>query len=978
MKENQLNNVQKQINELDKEILLFLHNLEEINIESPKIAYQIRKRVNIIEIIENNEIVEKKEWEIESRVGKYEGKNFELKIAYSDSLDDDKNILYSFFRTNVSFPFPALVHGTFELNENRNHLIDDDSGHNKYLLTELIQLMIDTAKKISKSSQEVSWKALKLLSVGDFADETLKQLDFKEKLLQKIKENELIPLVSNSYKSFNDEIYIYEKPYAHIIKNLFPSLAIYTKDKQLIDFIKKNLGDLPKIDTEIFFNKISNFSNENKLSKLERSKLIKFIYSDYKKYISENKSFPELFIDEDEKVIPSDTVIFFPSNSENVNIPNFIKLKYINSMLLKFLKSIFEKEDSLDLAKKLEIFNIKKDQFEDIIYQIIDKTNERIEDQPKQEEETVKKFINSMYQNFLQFSEKIDISKLNKTIPLLNRNKKLVYMDKSKHIFFGNEYNNEILENILSSDKFLANYQNFGLVINDEKNTAYKFFEWLGVKKSIPIEETDPYTDEISGYKEYLKEIIRNKAKNYSHLENLDYDTELRIRNNEHIYIYPKIITIKDLKKILEKKCYLDIIIWLLRDNIITKHIGEKYENSLYLGIKVGSQRSKRFITNFHQPSSFIWQLKNSNWIETTNGKKAKPKECVYSENIPKELIQYIETPKINYEDPILKKYEISKDEIKDLFSKIGITDTLNNISVNTIFNLLLKIENINLENQIIKKFYNLLAKEYDRDDLESYEYNEFKNKGKVLSEKDDQICFRKSSDVFYIPNSSLPKDLVSKLPKIYMSNIYPVEKVQKLFCLNTISKAEIKLDNEPLKHRLHSQFSKDFAELKPYIYSYIVDNDLEEKIVFKLLKKLEIILCENISATTEISERKLSFNISNYESLRFDNKIYIRIDRNFNSISDLKENFNFLKLIPKIIYEIIEIENLEMKYRELYSSKEKYRRDILKEHIGKSFNEKLEISQKLFGNFITLEERFWITITDITKKRSNIQDGKY
>jgi len=69
-------------------------------------------------------------------------------------MGDNVNRLFCYFKTEVKFPFPAIIHGTFELDDTRNHLVKSEI--NRFLLKELANLMIDTAKKLTQTDGKVS------------------------------------------------------------------------------------------------------------------------------------------------------------------------------------------------------------------------------------------------------------------------------------------------------------------------------------------------------------------------------------------------------------------------------------------------------------------------------------------------------------------------------------------------------------------------------------------------------------------------------------------------------------------------------------------------------------------------------------------------------------------------------------------------------------------------------------------------------
>ena len=330
LKEKQTQEVQEQINnEINKEVLLFLNNLEKIIVESPERSFEIEKEIlesktiirefnylfswdeipgndnnklikyliqkfgidwvkdgkieknddgkaiivrtdqkilslklnnektnvnleiddgSTVEFIvklensklniyyyDNNEPLEKV-WNIKTRNGKYKNKNYELKIAWNDNLDDKICRLYSYFKTNVKFPFPALIHGTFDLTSDRNHFTPQ-SKHNIFLIYELIQLLIDTALEISNN--EISYKPLKLLSIqgNESFDTFFEDNDFSSKLKSKIRANKVFPTIANKYISHEDKPIFYQNNYAEVLPpNKFQNLLIFSNNKSESSF----------------------------------------------------------------------------------------------------------------------------------------------------------------------------------------------------------------------------------------------------------------------------------------------------------------------------------------------------------------------------------------------------------------------------------------------------------------------------------------------------------------------------------------------------------------------------------------------------------------------------------------------------------------------------------------------------------------------------------------------------------------------
>jgi hypothetical protein len=176
--------IQAQINELGLEVGLFLNNLTEIRIESSERNETIKRippeqgfsdkngfyEMRLLNAAE--EIIAKKEWRIFTSSGELPENlrqdettrqfEFDLRIAVSNKMDDNVNRLFSYFKTEVKLPFPAIIHGTFELDGSRNHL--NDTPVNEFLLKKLAELMIKTAKALTQSKKTVTWDSIKLLA----------------------------------------------------------------------------------------------------------------------------------------------------------------------------------------------------------------------------------------------------------------------------------------------------------------------------------------------------------------------------------------------------------------------------------------------------------------------------------------------------------------------------------------------------------------------------------------------------------------------------------------------------------------------------------------------------------------------------------------------------------------------------------------------------------------------------------------------
>jgi len=899
------------------------------------------------------------------KISTYNSKNYELKIAYSNKLDDSKNILYSFFRTNVKFPFPALIHGTFDLGENRNSL--NKSDENNFLIGELIQLMIETAIEITKSSKP-SWNALKLLICGEFDDPVLKEFNFNQKLKEQIKKNKLFPTISNNYISLTENPIFFKNQFSDIIPSKYlPNLTIWTIEKEIVSYIKNELNGLYKISTGEFFEKVSDLSKNGNINLFQRSKLIKYIHSEFETELILNQYKLELFIDDKNNIISSLSTKFIPSARIEISVPDYVNLRLINNNLIDYLKQDFNETENDDLASKLKYFNVKRYRFDDIIKQIVDETRLVLNIQNKIE--ILSKLNNCLFANYLKYSN-IDRPYVSFVeIPVLNKNDEIIYVSKYKKekLYFGNEYDNEIIERLFNTKKHLFLCSPNQLKLKKDNNLK-DFFKWLGVSESLSIEEiTLTHGEYIDQIKESLKATIKNPFSNTTF--GLWIDTIDRIKKDQYIGIRIKSKTINEFQNLLENAEFVDILVWLLRDKNITS-VFKPTEIFDPLEIYAGGQRNYRNINKFSYKSYFLWQLQNIKWIKTKTNQKLKISECFISDRIPENLLNYLNKPYFDKNNAIFIKYNISEKEIYDLFNKLGIQNEIKKIPKHLIYNLLFKLPNENEDNKSIKSLYEVIAQNIDNHNLISYEQINFKSKGKLLAEFNKIIDYYDVNTVYYTSKSLYPKNLINKLPILLIDNTFDEKKISDIFCINLLDSVSIEIDGEPQKHKLHNEFNNDFNELKPFIYSYIIENDNENE-KLEVLKDLQIILCEIVQTVAIINNNQIKFDMVNYEYINSENTYYIRIDNTYNSILDLKGDFHFRDIISEIITELISNKEKKSHFRELYSSEEKYRHSILKSDLKELAITNLEKSQRLFGRYISHEERFWNIIAAIKNQQA-------
>lgn len=975
LKEGQTKEVQDQINnEINKEVLLFLNNLEKIIVESPERNFEIEKDITknqaTIREFDNdiNKIFEKV-WNLNSRKGKHKGKNYELKIAWNENLDDEISRLYSYFKTNVKFPFPALIHGTFDLTSDRNHFTPK-SEHNTFLVDELIQLLIDTALEIS--CNEISYKPLKLLSIQgkENFDTFFDDNNFTEKLKNKIRQNNVYPTIANEYISYMEKPVYYTNNYADILPpKRFPYLLPFTEDEKIKETL--NWIGYYTYEKEYFFKTISEISSQ--LSIKQRAKLIYYLTKDFSDSDIEKNNLPNIFIDQENQIINSDSEIFLPPSGENIKIPIKLNLKIVNSELFTHLKKIFDSENAEVIEDRLKLFGIKVYRFGEIFRRIVSDFNNKT-DKTKSKREAVKNLLSSLYELYILNKDKegIDINiPSNVSIPILNKNNGLT---KVNNVYLGKEYENKLCEILYEYDrsKLVGSPKILGL---EEKENVTEFLKWLGVAK-YPRKKVINAEDEFGHF------AIQNFP--YKEKRIYDYDATFtsfkKLKSKGYRINEIKVETIEDLENILKNNSNENILYWLNCDKRVTE-ANETNPNS-QIKFSITSKQYYACIRNEDIPSYLLWKIKCTKWIKTETDKIAKPTDCCISKTISKEFSPFIEIPNIKYDCQLFKDSKITKDEINYFLSKVGVNKEISDFSTETIYSMLANLHNIDKEGKKAKLIYRELAENLDdkKIDKSSSAYQSFIAEGLVYCKKDGKYSYELTRNVYYVEDKTFGEDIINQFYTIEIDRRKGQKKINTLFGVLPLENLEFNLKSPPSIHQLNEIFQKEIEELKPYFYAFRLAKDTDGK-ELNWIKNTKITLCTSIEPQYKHNEELREFILNPYEFIYIEkkNEVYLLVDngKKYSSIADFQSDYKFADSIAEIFSSIIKVDTHRSSFRELFKESKINRNYILETELDDKDLEKLKSAKKKLNIVDDPKIQFWFSILSTLNKDYNYRKYK-
>lgn len=977
LKELQTKEVQEQINdEINKEVLLFLNNLEKIIVESPGRNFEIEKEISENQATirefdyDTGETVEKV-WNLKSRKGKHKSKNYELKIAWNDNLDDKIGRLYSYFKTNVKFPFPALIHGTFDLTSDRNHFTPK-SEYNNFLMDELIQLLIDTALEISNN--EISYKPLKLLSFqgNKNFDTFFDDNDFSEKLKNKIRENKVYPTISNEYASYEAKPVFYKNNYAEILPaSAFPNLLLFSNDENIKNTI--NWIGYYIYNKKFFFDTISKISIDLNIE--QRGRLISFLANDFHNIDILKKDLPNIFIDQDNKIITSDSEIFLPPSGERIEIPIKLNLKIINSDLFAQFKKILRSENAEVIEDRLKLFGIKVYRFGEIFRRIVSDFNNST-DKTKSKRESIKYLLYNLYElyNLNKDKESIDINiPSNISIPILNKNNGET---KVNNVYLGKEYENKLGEMLYEYDKskLVGSPKTLGL---DEKENTTEFLKWLGVSK-YPRKRIQ----DIKNTK-FFEVVLKNypyKKNPISYEEEINTYEDFKRKNSVHSIKSCSVQTILDLKNILMNNSIENIIYWINEDSELRTHLEKGFEISeqsqLQMGITIRVHTYRDYkVCNHNTIYSYIhYCFSNIDWIETETEKKSKPTDCCISKTITKDFSPFIEIPKIRYDSQLFKDTKLSKDDVDYFLLKVGINKEISDFSTETIYTMLANLSSIDKDGKRAIFIYRELAENLDdkKIDKNSSSYQFFINEGLVYCKKEGKYSYEVAKNVYYVEDKIFGEDIISQFHTIEIDRRKGARKIKSLFGVTPLENLEFILNSNPILHNLNDLFQKEIDILKPYFYAFRLLKDTDGK-ELNWIKNSKITLCTQINPKYNHDGEAKDFELKPYEFIYIENKneVFLRIDDGdkYKSIADFQSDYKFSDSIAEIYSSILKVDLHRVSFSRLFEANTEKRSHIIKTELDDLNLDKLKSAKQKLNVVDDPKIQFWFSVLSTLKK---------
>lgn len=990
------------------EILLFLNKLEELEVQSPTEHFIISKIVlpnNKIKLLRTDFLEEESNewiWNILEDKGTIEGteetKNYELKIAYNPNEKVRFNKLFSYFRTEVDFPYPVIAHGSFELKSDRNHLARDKNDFNFQLIEKLAKLLVDCALKLTES-EESNYDALKLLIPTEYQHSSLYDApwEFDELIKDYINETALFPTITNQYISLQEDFKFYDVQIDHLIPYQyykdFATLLKSTSDSQIIEYINENHFDYIYPDKD-FTQKLNKIIEDKAFTLNQKSEWVDILSSSTRKFYQEEKpKLPNLLVAKDGASIKTgEEEVILPPSGSTYDLPKKLELQFLDKNFTELLKTQIS-GDIRDLSTRLRVFGVDEYSMTVVARKVISASHKLAKKEPSNKKANISSMHKVLFHIYDGLKDDFDKTSFFQGLPsplLFTKNGKLV---SANSLYFGEDYDAGYLcYNLFkkvnnSKDLFVGaiNVNGFEDLLNEHSQSKIeKYLRWIGVAdhpRKIVIEN-----NKIPNKSEFVHHVFDSLKYPYSLPEDYKvFETKQEIKTTYGHDL--KVLWYDNFDSIVKNTDIEYLLAWFLVDKDLHQSIVRDLDfDGAEFWLLFDQVRNHRYIEDSDIKSYILFYLKSQKFIPVDDGLKVKPIECVDNSG---NLSPLVHSPQINYEAEVFDYYNIQPDQIELILNRLGVKESFKDLPIDVMYGFLnehhryfdKKSSSASvLYNSIIDATQNL-PKNFNWD-IEKRDY--YLENGYVLCEVDGKNEYVSVKEATYVLNPNHSQDLLSKLKVAKVRQRVGNTRIKDLFGIEPIDYIEFEVVKPEFNKELNEQFSQELEELKPLFFIYRYQKNLKKKQKDRELgdlKSLKVKLCKSSTVHFELNGKKQSLCLKENEYVyeKKSKTYYIHVSSTIKSYQDLKHDYRFTETLADIVCGAIAVTENRKDFMLIIGQPHSKWREIL----TREFSNFHELENEVLKNFkgaLSVKEQFWKSVLKACRlefKNIELQDEK-
>ena len=931
---------QKQIRFLRPEVLLFASSLAELEIvvkdESCEYWRRDEPEGTAARVYLGSGNADYREWELYSQRGAVPRESlppeqpsststeYELVLAIPTNHNAVPSYLYSYFPTEVRFPYPVVCHVTLDLISNRQQPQNTPANH--FILGQLAGFMAETAEILAHKSSAES--GLKLIAGDSSSSDGLEKFNFRSLLLNAAKTRAIVPTLNDGIVIPHKARRVAFSDTSWLPKTAFGSV-VNLNDQSIRPVLEKL--DVPPLCASDWL------IAEGSLRFETLEERAKFIAGVIRFQVNEAFTLSGLLLDGNEKPVPKGCKVFLPPTAQRgLSLPEWFEIRFLHQGLRQALTDKLQPKDQEGLASLLSPLGVTRYSLDNVLSALVAQANRRTEAEPDQKDSIRRELLKALCDLFPLSESREERARFPKDARVLVLTKSGTYEDARK-LYLSAEYGSRgrILEDLYGSfapEKLIAPPAALG--ISEETFPLAEFFLWIGVAE-FPREILVGGVE--SGFVEHVKASMTEPVV----ME--DYSCQ-RIEDLPWLK-FKELLSVDGLEEFLAQAPPAAVLAWLATDN---RALNWKSPSVLHgkVGCWPPHRRDPRFSAG-PIPSYVRWKLQTTKWLPTRNQRLAAPQECLAE---PVQGIEDLLPQPARPTPDQAQRYNVPISYFRDAFDRAGVLPGFSQIDPEQLYELLLSLPTRDPTGLVAKSVYNAVLKHFERADLrDSAARERFVRTGEMLARSPVGDKYFPIEQVRHVDSEDIPAALRRRINVATLPKRSGSQKVEALFGVQTVERSEI------IRRITHYQ---------PVCDASIVDDEIQHlKPLFFHLRRsqarraresaefaqLNVLVCSTIEGEVEFQGQKDPLELGSWDWILDDQShtAYVLSDP---SESDLLKSALLADVVGQIFAAVFRIERGD-DFARLFACQRKDRLKILKRLVGEDDVPAMEELERLYSD---------------------------
>jgi hypothetical protein len=764
--------------------------------------------------------------------------NYELVLAFPTNHKAAASYLYSYFPTQVRFPYPVVCHATLDLKADRQQPQGTPANH--FIIGKLARFMAETAERLAKEADDET--GLKLLAAQFPASDGLEHFNFRSRLLEAAKKRALIPTRASGLCTPSAARRTDFADTAWLPKGAFPAVVSLKQGNNLAPVLQ--WLDVPSLASTDWT------AAAPKLVFESISERADFIAGIIRHNVTDAHNLPGLLLDAAGNPAPKGYRVFLqPASQTHIALPTWFEIRFLHPELRQALMERLKPKDQDGLAALLSPLGVSRYSLESILSALVAQANRRAEAEPSNEDDIRRKLLQALralYPAALPKDERPRFPRFNRVlIRSIAGN-----FEDARNLYLSAEYGSRgcILEDLYHASapaKLIGKPTDIGLDPGDA--SAPEFLLWLGVA-DLPREITavNPEFQFTQHVKCGLPEPVKIGDYIFNTVEDISSPT------------LKEVISLDGFDSFLTSAPPAAVLAWLATD-----YRAIAWKSAALSHGKFGCWRAQAQYARFYDgpiPSYIRWKLQTTKWLPTRQGRPAAPQECLA------EAVQGIEellplparaTPEQ------AKRYGVPAQQFRDALDRAGVLPGFSQIDPEQLYELLISLPTRNPEGTLAKSVYTAVLRHFEGADIRDCAAREhFIRSGKLWARTETGEKYCLVQEVKHVDSEDIPANLCKKVNVAALPKRSGNQKIEAIFGVKAIERSHIQrriLSHQPVCDAI--LIKDEIEQVKPLILA-LRRSQRQSAPETARFKKLTVTICSSVDGEVEYNGQKVPLQL--------------------------------------------------------------------------------------------------------------------